>query len=192
MDPKTRALRIIRNEHATLTAVIEALRIVTTGMAKSTLAPDFKLLWSIIYYIEEYPELLHHPKEEKVLFPALRRCTDALNETLDELGRQHVGSLPHLDRIKTLLGRVEADIPGTQAQLADKVESYAAFHWQRLSLVQSSHSGDFYAVHARANFCRLRSNTVEFIPPRKVTLRTSSFHIRHKPVLTLVIPNQGQ
>ena len=34
--------------------------------------------------------------------------------------------------------------------------------WDRT--FQSSHSGDLYAVHARANFCRLRCNTVEFVP----------------------------
>lgn len=138
MDAKTRALRIIRDEHATLTAVTEALRTVTTGMAKGTLAPDFKLLWSLIYYIEEYPELLHHPKEEEVLFPALRRCTDTLNETLDELGRQHANSRPHLECIKTLLGWVEADIPGALTELSNSVERFAAFHWHHVRLEEDT------------------------------------------------------
>lgn len=138
MDAKTRALRIIRDEHASLTAVTEALRIVTAGMSNGTMAADFKLLWSIIYYIEEYPELLHHPKEENVLFPALRQRTDTLNATLDELGHQHANSLPHLNQIKTLLGRVEADIPGALAQLASKVESYASFHWRHVRLEEDT------------------------------------------------------
>jgi hemerythrin-like domain-containing protein len=132
MDAKTRALRVIRDEHATLTAVMQALCIVTDGMAKGTLPADFKLLWSIIYYIEEYPELLHHPKEEQLLFPAVRRRTSALDETLAELGRQHGASLPHLNHIKTMLGRVEAQVPGALQQLAQLVERYSAFHWQHM------------------------------------------------------------
>lgn len=119
-------------------AKTRALRIVTSNMVTGKLAPDFKLLWSIIYYIEEYPEKLHHPKEETVLFPALRARTDAINATLDELQQQHQNSRVPLEQIRTLLGRVEADIPLALDQLATKVAAYATFHWQHMRLEEDT------------------------------------------------------
>lgn len=137
MNPQQQALGIIRAEHRTLTAVIDAFDHVTQDMAKGALAPDYKLLWSIIYYIEEFPERLHHPKEDDVLFPHVRARSDDIDDTLDELGRQHVNGRPHLEYIKTLLGRMQAEIPGAAQELAEKVSTYASFHWKHMSLEES-------------------------------------------------------
>lgn len=115
-------------------AVIGAFRIVTEGMASGKLAPDFKLLWSIIYYIEEYPERKHHPKEESVLFPRLRGREDELDALLDELGHQHKNAGPHLQYIKTVIGRFEAEIPGAATELARLVKDYDHFHKKHMQL----------------------------------------------------------
>jgi hemerythrin-like domain-containing protein len=133
MNPQQQALSIIRGEHRTLAAVINALEHVAADMAAGKLTPDYKLLWSIMYYIEEFPERLHHPKEDSVLFPRLRERTGDLNEVLDELGRQHVSSRPHLDALKNVLGHMEAEIPGAVAEFAEKVATYAGFHWQHMN-----------------------------------------------------------
>ena len=137
MTPQQQALGIIRAEHRTLTAVIDAFEHVTREMAEGKLSPDFKLLWSIIYYIEEFPERLHHPKEDSALFPKVRARSHDIDDTLDELQRQHVNSKPHLETLKSLLGRMEADIPGSLPLLADKVKTYAAFHWKHMSLEET-------------------------------------------------------
>ena len=131
MTPQQQALSIIRNEHRTLAAVVSALEHVATDMAAGKLSPDYKLLWSIMYYIEEFPERLHHPKEDGVLFPRLR--SHGIDETLDDLGRQHVSSRPHLDALKNILGHMQADIPGAVAEFAEKVSTYASFHWQHMN-----------------------------------------------------------
>ncbi len=137
MKPQQQALSIIRDEHRTLTAVIDAFKHVAIDMAAGKLTPDYKLLWSIIYYIEEFPERLHHPKEETALFPRIRaRCHD-IDDTLDELGRQHTNSHAPLDYLKTVLGRMQADIPGAVAEFADKIASYAAFHGAHMTLEES-------------------------------------------------------
>lgn len=137
MTPQQQALSIIRGEHRTLAAVINALEHVAADMAAGKLTPDYKLLWSILYYIEEFPERLHHPKEDAVLFPRIHAHTQQIDETLDELGRQHVNSRPHLDKLKTVLGRMEADIPGAVAEFAEKVATYAGFHWKHMNLEET-------------------------------------------------------
>lgn len=133
MTPRQQALDIIRNEHRSLTAVIDALRHVAVDIAQGKLSPDYKLLWSIVYYIEEFPETLHHPKEDEVLFPSVRRRTHEIDDTLDDLQRQHINGKPHLEAIKSLLGRAEAEIPGAMQAFADKVVSYAGFHYRHMA-----------------------------------------------------------
>lgn len=137
MTPQQQALSIIRNEHITLTAVVDALKFVATDVAAGKLTPDYKLLWSILYYIEEFPERLHHPKEETVLFPRVRSRCDDIRETLDELGRQHINSHSALDRLKAVLGRMEADIPGALAEFSERASTYAAFHHQHMKLEET-------------------------------------------------------
>lgn len=133
MTPQQQALGIIRSEHRTLTAVIDALSHVARDVADGKLTPDYKLLWSILYYIEAFPETLHHPKEEEVLFPKIRQRTGELGAELDDLGRQHANSRPHLDHLKTLLGRMEAGIPGAVEAFADKATTYGGFHHRHMA-----------------------------------------------------------
>lgn len=137
MNSQQQALAIIHDEHRTLAAVVDALKHVAAEMAAGKLTPDYKLLWSILYYIEEFPERQHHPKEESVLFPRIRARSHDIDSALDELGRQHANSHLHLDQLKTLLGRMEAEIPGAHQAFTEKVASYEAFHWQHMSLEES-------------------------------------------------------
>jgi hemerythrin-like domain-containing protein len=137
MTPQQQALSIIRGEHRTLAAVINALEHVAADMAAGKLTPDYKLLWSILYYIEEFPERLHHPKEDSVLFPRLRTRSHDLDEALDQLGREHATSRPHLDALKTVLGHMEAEIPGAVKEFSEKVATYASFHWRHMNLEES-------------------------------------------------------
>lgn len=138
MTPSQRkALDIILTEHRTLNAVIFALRHVADDIAAGKLTPDYKLLWSIIYYIEEFPDRLHHPKEDTVLFPRVRSRTHDIDAVLDDLGRQHVNGHEHLQRLKTLLGRMEAEIPGAAREFADKAGTYSSFQQRHATQEES-------------------------------------------------------
>jgi hemerythrin-like domain-containing protein len=133
VSPQQQALRIIQDEHRTLTAVVEALNHVAAEVAAGDLTPDYPLLWSLVYYIESFPDRLHHPKEDEVLFPAVRARTRDLDALLDDLSRQHVDGRVHLDRLKTQLGWMEAGIPGAVQDFAGKAAAYAAAHHRHMA-----------------------------------------------------------
>jgi hemerythrin-like domain-containing protein len=133
MNSQQQALDIIKGEHRTLAAVIDALKHVADDMALGKLTPDYKLLWSIIYYIDEFPEAMHHPKEDDFLFPLIRARSHELDATLEDLTRQHANSRPHLDALKNLLGRMEAEIPGAVHEFSRKVTTYAAFNQRHMA-----------------------------------------------------------
>lgn len=51
--------------------------------------PDFDALRAMLFYVDEFPEKLHHPKESRLLFPKLRGHGVHSDTVLDQLERDH-------------------------------------------------------------------------------------------------------
>jgi hemerythrin-like domain-containing protein len=105
-----RALQIIRNEHVSLAAVLRSLlQMLRRGPAD---APEqfFDVLRAMLFYIDEFPEQLHHPKESDLLFPTVLRRAPDLTPVIEALEREHeqgqrrVRELQHLLLAWELLG----------------------------------------------------------------------------------------
>eukprot|EP01041_Mallomonas_annulata_P019352 gene19352-38656_t len=75
------ALRVIRDEHASLAAMLQSmLQMIKRGPdADGKHAPEqyFDVLRAMLFYIDEFPEKLHHPKESDLLFPRIARVASA-------------------------------------------------------------------------------------------------------------------
>ena len=85
----TSALSIIRQEHAALAAMLRSLPLLLEQTRRRNELPDFGLLRAMLFYIDEFPERLHHRKEDELLFPLVRaRCPEHAG-TLDQLERDH-------------------------------------------------------------------------------------------------------
>src|SRR5215469_5284064 len=93
------AIEIIKAEHRSLAAVLDAANYVIGEIRANRLTPDFRLLWAMVSYIERFPEGLHHPREDEVLFKRLKERTHAADALLDTLGAEHRGGD---DRVQSL------------------------------------------------------------------------------------------
>ena len=58
------AIAIIQDEHRAITAVVEGLRHFVGEIAAGHMAVDHALLGALFEYIGQFPERLHHPKED--------------------------------------------------------------------------------------------------------------------------------
>jgi hemerythrin-like domain-containing protein len=83
------ALRIIRNEHATLAAMLRTILLLLGQHRQRGTLPDFGALRAMLFYVDEFPEKRHHQKESELLFPALRVRTHEAADVLDRLDRDH-------------------------------------------------------------------------------------------------------
>jgi nucleotide-binding universal stress UspA family protein/hemerythrin-like domain-containing protein len=126
-------LTTIADEHRSIAAVIRGLERVVAGIRAGE-PPPFTLLRAIAHYIRAFPETLHHPKEDTYLFPRLRRRTNEVNETLDELERQHVEGHAIVDEFEHTLAQYEADPSGGFEAFAAAVERYATTQWSHMTL----------------------------------------------------------
>ena len=84
------ALSVIRQEHAALAALLRSLPLLLEQARRRGELPDFGLLRAMLFYIDEFPERLHHRKEDQWLFPRVRMRCPELGATLDRLERDHV------------------------------------------------------------------------------------------------------
>ena len=51
--------------------------------------PPFNVLRAMLFYIDEFPERLHHTKESRLLFPRVRERAPELSAVLDRLEQDH-------------------------------------------------------------------------------------------------------
>ena len=99
----TDAVFIIGHEHANLATVLGHLRRVVTEIAEEGRAPDFALLGTIVDYIQGFPAVMHHPKEEHYLFPALIRRKPDVALMLEMVHNEHVRGAEMLAHLRERL-----------------------------------------------------------------------------------------
>lgn len=87
MQHKT--IRIIRDEHKALAAMLQSLVLLLNEHRRHGSLPDFGTLRAMLFYIDEFPERLHHAKESSLLFPRLRSRSPEAREVLDRLDHEH-------------------------------------------------------------------------------------------------------
>lgn len=83
------ALRIIRDEHQALAAMLRSILLLLAQPEAKRGAPDFASLRAIIFYVDEFPEQRHHRIETEMLFPKLRARTSSAGDVLDHLDDDH-------------------------------------------------------------------------------------------------------
>jgi nucleotide-binding universal stress UspA family protein/hemerythrin-like domain-containing protein len=127
---------VIRGEHRSLAVVIHGLEYLIRDSRERQAPPRFPLLRAMLYYINTFPEKLHHPKEEAYLFRKLRQRTPEFNDTLAELERQHVAGHKLVSDLEQSLARYEADPAEGLSAFADAVQRFGEMQWRHMSLEQ--------------------------------------------------------
>lgn len=132
------ALAIIHDEHRSLAAVVHGLKYMVRETREKGVQPDFKLFWAMIYYIDEFPEKLHHPKENAYLFAKLKQRTHEADDIISVLEQQHDEGAQHIRDLELALGHYEAGKPESFETFADAVEKYAEETWKHMNLEETT------------------------------------------------------
>ena len=83
------ALAVIHDEQQALAAMLRSMSLLVDQARREGHAPDFAVLRAMLFYVDECPERLHHPKESKRLLPQVRARCPELGPTLDRLDADH-------------------------------------------------------------------------------------------------------
>ncbi|OLL31114.1 hemerythrin [Burkholderia sp. SRS-W-2-2016] len=122
------AIHTIVREHQQLSAVVNGMTRFVESNAEGAHRPDPMVMRAMLYYIREYPEQVHHPKEDKYLFARLRSRSDELDDVIDELEAQHVEGAARVRAMDEALTRYELSGASAAPALRTLVNEYAAFY----------------------------------------------------------------
>jgi branched-chain amino acid transport system ATP-binding protein len=126
------AVTIIKDEHRSIAAVLHGLRYLVDEIGAGRMPPDFTLFSAMLRYIQEFPDKLHHPKEDDYLYRVLRQRNLAAATLLDELQAEHVlgreltSDLVHALQDYQRKGREGLD------EFDRTLQAYTEFHWSHM------------------------------------------------------------
>ncbi len=126
------ALKIIHDEHRSISAVLYAMKQLAVEAEKPDVEPDFKVFRAMIYYIDQFPERLHHPKEDRYLFALLAARAPQTKGLIEELRAEHVQGAQLIRDLEQALIGLEVGWAGGARAFRAAVDAYAEFHWKHM------------------------------------------------------------
>lgn len=120
------SLTIIRDEHQALAAMLRSLPMLLAQARRDNQQPDFSVVRAMLFYIDEFPERLHHTKESQLLFPKLRARVPELGATLDQLDAEHGQGERAVRELEHLLLAFEVMGESRREAFEQAVERYIA------------------------------------------------------------------
>jgi hemerythrin-like domain-containing protein len=119
------AIATIQSEHRSLGMVLHMLQSMLSKIAAEHVAADFALLATVLYYIDDFPERCHHPKEDEYLFKCLRLRSTEFDAVLDRLQTEHARSAITVAGLHRALVHYQGGAPEGLRLFKAAVDSYA-------------------------------------------------------------------
>ncbi len=122
------AAQVIRDEHVSVAAILRSVLMMVAQGPQDEPKRFFDVLRAMLFYMDEFPERRHHPKESDLLFPKLARRAPELMPVIQRLESDHMQGegrareLQHLLLAWELLG--ESRRPPFETAAGNYVEFY--------------------------------------------------------------------
>jgi hemerythrin-like domain-containing protein len=127
-----KAIRILREEHRSISAVLQGLQQLARVAQDPAVKPEFAVFRAMLHYIDAFPERLHHPKEDEYLFARLLARASAARPLVERLKAEHVEGARLVRELERAVLAFEASWPQGASQFAVAVDAYAEFHWAHM------------------------------------------------------------
>jgi branched-chain amino acid transport system ATP-binding protein len=178
----------IKQEHYALGMVLAAVARLLDDIAAGRGEPDFALFAAALYYIDDFPERCHHPKEDEYLFKSLRARTARHNAVLDDLQAEHVRDAQMVGYLHQALTHYQGGAPQGLERFRAAVEAYAAMlsehmhkedalleqapadlteeDWTRMAAAFDANDDPLFGQNRRAEFNKLYLRILNLLPSK--------------------------
>jgi len=126
------AISILKSEHRSMSVVLLALKELAGMALDATVRPDWRAFRAMLRYIDEFPERLHHPKEDQFLFARLAARSQQARALVEELTRDHVAGTRLIRDLERAFLFLEEGWPAGRLEFHSALQDYAAFHWAHM------------------------------------------------------------
>jgi hemerythrin-like domain-containing protein len=102
-----KTLNIIRDEHRSISAILHGMEYLVDRICTRKAKIDPRVFSAMIYYLDTFSERMHHPKEDRFLFKALRSRGGEAAAVVADLEKEHAAGGDALRRLEQSLVRYE-------------------------------------------------------------------------------------
>lgn len=131
------SVRIIRDEHAVLAAMLRSLPLIIKRGPDDEPENFFDMLRAALFYVDEFPERQHHPKESELLFPPVARLVPQTREVISRLERDHVNGAAAVRELQHLLLAWELVGDTRRPAFERAMDRYLAFYLEHMRLEET-------------------------------------------------------
>jgi len=131
------ALQIIRDEHAAVAAVLRSLLQMIERSPDDQSERFFDVMRAMLFYIDEFPERRHHPKESDLLFPKVARVAPQLMPVIQRLEDDHLQGEGRVRELQHLLLGWELLGDSRREGFVQAVREYVEFYLSHMRIEET-------------------------------------------------------
>lgn len=131
------SIRIIRQEHVTLSALLRSLDMMLKRGPGTQPAAFFEVLRAMLFYVDEFPERQHHPKETELLFPPVAARDAEAAAAIAQLDQEHAQGEAAVRELQHLLVAWEFVGESRRPAFEQAWASYLVFYGQHMHLEET-------------------------------------------------------
>lgn len=131
------ALRIIRDEHAALSSLLQSVLLMIERGPDDNPERFFDVMRAMLFYVDEFPERLHHPKESDLLFPRLARAAPELMPVIQRLEAEHMRGEGRIRELQHQLLAWELLGDARRLEFSEAAKRYVAFYLEHMRIEET-------------------------------------------------------
>jgi hemerythrin-like domain-containing protein len=131
------ALQIIRDEHAAVAAVLRSLLQMMERNPDDQPERFFDVMRAMLFYIDEFPERRHHPKESDLLFPKVARVAPHLMPVIRQLEDDHMQGEGRVRELQHLLLGWELLGDSRRKAFQEEARQYVEFYLTHMRIEET-------------------------------------------------------
>lgn len=131
------SIRIIRDEHAALASMLRSLGLMVERGPQDDLAGFFDVMRAMLFYVDEFPTRLHHPKESELLFPRVARLAPQTQDLIARLEADHANGETAVRELQHLLLAWELVGHGRRPAFTTAAQQYIDFSMEHMRLEET-------------------------------------------------------
>ncbi|MHB1199209.1 MAG: hemerythrin domain-containing protein [Polaromonas sp.] len=131
------SLQIIHDEHVSLAAMLRSMLMMVERGPAGKPQQFFDVLRAMLFYIDEFPERLHHPKESNLLFPRVVRAAPSVMDAVARLEHDHINGEKAVRELQHLLLAWELLGESRRPAFVEQCKHYVEFYQEHMRLEET-------------------------------------------------------
>ncbi|MEI7514422.1 MAG: hemerythrin domain-containing protein [Betaproteobacteria bacterium] len=132
-----KSIRIIREEHSSLGAMLRSMILMVQRGTGDNPEKFFDVLRAMLFYLDEFPQRLHHTKETELLFPPVAARSTVTREVIAQLEHEHAVGEAKVRELQHLLLAWELLGDSRRAVFEEALKTFVEFYLLHIHLEET-------------------------------------------------------